>query len=180
MCLREAGNFDSNSGKKADIYISFKISDLEEYGLKIVNDYDLLFEHSIHIYDALSGYTLYYSQHPNKNKYAFKVNEVIKSEDIKICKKLGLPNDDDGHLTFGKFVIKFNYKYPSSILGSDQLKSFLKEHADTKSINKDDYLKEKLISPEADSDDERRNQGQHGRGPRRQPDQDGGVQCAQS
>ena len=27
MCLRESGNYDSNTGKKADIYIGFKISD---------------------------------------------------------------------------------------------------------------------------------------------------------
>ncbi len=175
MCLRESGNFDSNSGKKADIYISFKISDLDDYGLKIANEYDLVLEHNINIADALSGYTFYYSGHPSKNKYAFKLNEVIEAEDVRFAKKLGLPNDDGG-ITWGKLIIKFNYIYPKTVLSPEQLKIFLKEHADNKSINKEEYIKEKLYNPESDMDDERRRE----RGQRNGQDQEGTVNCAQS
>ncbi len=175
MCVREAGNYDSNSERKADIYISFKISDLEDYGLKLVNDYDLVLEHEINIWDAFSGYTFYYPNHPNKNKYAFKINEIIKSDEVKFVKKLGLPNDDDGDLKFGKLVIKFTYKYPKTVLTSEQLKNFLKEHNDTKGINKDEYIKEKLINPENDEDEKPRGRRSHS------PDEsEGNVSCAQS
>lgn len=177
MCVRDAGNYDSNSGRKSDIYISFKIADLDDYGLKITNDYDLVLEHPIYISDALSGYTFYYSGHPNKNKYVFKLNEVIECGDVRFGKKLGLPNDDDGHLTFGKLIIKFNYIYPKTVLSHEQLKSFLKEHEDTKSINPSEYSKEKLYNPETEADDEHR---RHQRNSKHGGEQEGGVQCAQS
>jgi DnaJ-class molecular chaperone len=148
MCLRDMGNYDSNTEKKADIYIIFKIADLDNYNYKIVNDYDLVLEHNIHIYDAFSGYTYYYNKHPNGNKYVFKFNDIIKVDDIKYAKNLGLPNEDK----YGKFIIKFNYIYPKTILENDELKSFLREHVDNKSINKSDYIKEKMYDPKDDKE----------------------------
>jgi DnaJ-class molecular chaperone len=157
MCLRDAGNYDLGTGKKADIYISFKISNLEDYNLKITNDYDLILEHDIHIWDALSGYTLYYGNHPNSNKYVFKLNEVIECDEIKFAKRLGLPSEN----MFGKLIIKFNYIFPKTILESEQLKQFLREHADHKSINKNEYIKETLYNIKDDDERHSRSQQQN-------------------
>lgn len=172
MCIREAGNFDSNQGKKADIYLVFKISDLDDYNIKITNEYDLLLEYNINLWDAFSGQTIYIGNHPSGRKYSFKMNEIIKDGDIRFAKGLGLPNDDSGKS--GKLIIKFKYIYPKDILEHDKLKEFLKEKQDTKSINKNDYLKEKLFNPEHDFDEG------VGRKTHQSNDEQGGVQCTQS
>lgn len=174
MCIRESGNFDSNLGKKSDIYIVFKISDLEDYNIKIANEYDLVLEYPIHVWDAFSGHTIYYDRHPSGNKYSFKLNEVIEDGDIRFAKGVGLPNDDSNRS--GKFIIKFNYIYPKDILEHDKLKEFLKEKQDTKGINKSEYSKEKLFNPETDFDE---GVGRPGRNTN-SDDGPGGVQCAQS
>ncbi len=163
MCLRESGNFDPDSGKKADIYITFKIGDLDDYEYKIVNDYDIVYEHSINIWDALSGHTIYYKNHPNGKKYALKTNQVIKDDDVKVVKNLGLPNDDDGKLTFGKFIIKYNYIYPKESLNSEQLKTFLKQKVNIDGISTSEYVVETLYDP-AHFENESRSRNGHGHG----------------
>jgi DnaJ-class molecular chaperone len=188
MCLRDSGNFDSNSGKKADIYIVFKIVDLDSYNLKIANDYDLVYEYPIHIWDALSGHTIYLPSHPSGKKYSFKLNEVIKDDTIRYAKGLGLPNDDGRG---GKFIIKFNYKYPELVLEHEKLKEFIRTKEELKGINKSEFSKEKLYDPEVERDDNNRKSrntnsnddsydGQEGFGGIPGQGGPGGVQCAQS
>ena len=65
---------------------------------------------------------MYIGTHPSGKKYSFKLGEIIKDGDVRFGKGLGLPNED-GHP--GKFIIKFNYKYPDTILDHDKLKDFL-------------------------------------------------------
>lgn len=89
MQMKNAGNYDPDSKLKADIFITFKISDLEKYNLNILNDYDLSYEQKINIGEALTGYTLYLNDFPDGNKYALKINNIIKDNDIKYVKILG-------------------------------------------------------------------------------------------
>ncbi len=189
MCLRDAGNYDANIEKKADIYIVFKITDLEDYNLKITNEYDLVFDYSIHLWDALSGHTMYIGTHPSGKKYSFKIAEIIKDGDVRFAKGLGLPNEDGSP---GKFIIKFNYKYPESVLEHDKLKDFFRTKEENKGIVKSEYSKEKLFNPETEKDEEHNFKGKRGNKSNKSNgydddngdggDGDGqpGVQCAQS
>jgi DnaJ-class molecular chaperone len=149
MCLRGSGNYDINLDKNADIYIVFVISDLDKYKLLIKNNYDLYYEKNINIYDALSGYSLYYSDHPDNNKYVFKFNNVVKDEDIVYARSIGLPNDSGKR---GKFYIKLNYIYPDQILESEQLKLFLKNKEVKNIADKTEYIKEKVYSMNENDD----------------------------
>jgi DnaJ family protein A protein 2 len=143
MLIKNSGNYDPESKIKADINITFKISDLDKYGFEISNKHDLVYNHYINISDALTGYNMYWDLHPDGNKYLFKINEIIKDNDIKFIKNLGLPNDNKKG-SRGKLFIKFKYIYPSSILEYESLKSFIK-NKDSKNIeNKDLYIKEKV------------------------------------
>jgi molecular chaperone DnaJ len=158
MCLRNSGNYDVNLEKSSDIYITFIISDLDKYKLLIKNDYDLYYEKNINIYDALSGYSLYYSDHPDNNKYVFKFNNIIKDDDIVYARSIGLPNDGGKR---GKFFIKLNYIYPDQVLESEQLKAFLKNKEVKNITDKTEYIKEKVYTLDNKEDNH-------------QPDQDGG------
>ena len=148
MQMKNAGNYDPDSKLKADIFITFKISDLEKYNLNILNDYDLSYEQKINIGEALTGYTLYLNDFPDGNKYALKINNIIKDNDIKYVKNIGLPSDD--HNSKGKLYIKFNYIYPNEILDYDQLKVFIKNKENKNSFEKSLYIKEKVYNIEED------------------------------
>ena len=151
MLLKNSGNYDPDSKTKADINISFKISDLDKYSFEIKNSHDLVMEYSINIHDALTGYSMYWDSHPDGNKYHFKINEVIKDGDIKFIKNLGLPNNDSKKNTRGKLYIKFKYIYPDSVLDYDSFKTFVK-NKDSKNVeNKELYTREKVYDIKEDS-----------------------------
>lgn len=145
MLLKKSGNYDSDTDTKADINIKFVITDIDKYNMVIKNSYDLLVELSINIYDAFTGYSMYWDSHPDGNKYHFKFNEVIKDGDIKFVKNLGLPIDNNKQSKRGKLYIKFNYVYPNEILDSENYKSFIKTR-DVRDLkdSKDKYIKEKV------------------------------------
>jgi DnaJ-class molecular chaperone len=166
MCIRNSGNYDLDSKSNCDLYLVFKISNFEKYNLQIVNNYDFLLEHNIYLNDALSGYNMYYSNHPDSNKYLFKFNDIIKDKDIKYIKNLGLPCNTDGKESRGKFIIKFNYIYPVSVLDSDQFKLFIKnKQVIAIDGDKSEYKKEKTY----DYDENKNN--------RQQQQQEGGQEC---
>lgn len=165
MLLKNSGNYNPDTKLKADINISFKISDLDKYNLNIKNSHDLIFEHPIHIGDALSGYSMYWDLHPDNNKYHFKIHDVIKDGDIKFIKNLGLPNNDNKKSERGKLYIKFKYLYPENILDHDSLKSFIKTK-ESKNINdKESWIKEKVYDIKEDvskSYDQNKNENSEG------------------
>jgi len=182
MCLRNFGNWDVDTESNADVYIIFRITDLDKHKLTVVNNYDLLLEYPINIWDALAGYSLYY-QHPDKSKYVFKFDDIIKDQDIRYVKNLGLANDDNNTITRGKFIIKFNYVYPDKVMEGDELKSWMKIRDKTHIESKSEYKKEKTYNlkdeqesqsrsrshrshcPKDDNDDSQNQHGQHGNGP---------------
>ena len=143
MCLRNSGNYDINSSQKADIYIIFNISNIDKYNLKITNNYDLVLEKQVNIWDALSGYSYYYNNNPDDLKYLFKFNNIIKDQDINYAKALGLPNETGRR---GKFIIKFEYLYPDKVLEHDALKSYLRNKDNTNISDKQEYIKEKMYA----------------------------------
>lgn len=145
MHLRNAGLYDIDTETNADVYLVFKLSDLEKLNLSIANNFDLVYEQNIHIWDAFSGYSMYYN-HPDKNKYLFKFDDVIKNEDIKFIKNLGLPCNDNNVGSRGKFIIKFNLIYPDKIMDSETLKSWLRNKEKLSIDNKSDYKKEKVYN----------------------------------
>jgi DnaJ family protein A protein 2 len=141
MCIRNGGNYDQSSESNADIYITFKIIDFDKYKFKVTNNYDLLLEYEIYMYDALSGYNMYYKDHPDGNKYLFKFGDVIKDSDIKYVKNLGLYSSNEAR---GNLIISFTYRYPPSVLDSDGVKSYMKLRENTEISDKGSYKKEKV------------------------------------
>jgi DnaJ family protein A protein 2 len=144
MLLKNSGNYDPETDTKADINIKFIISDIDKYNMTVKNSYDLLIEHPINIYDALTGYTMFWSAHPDENKYNFKFSEVIKDGDIRFVKNLGLPINDNGNIKRGKLYIKFNYIYPLNILDNESYKTFIKTKDNKQIENKDSYIRVKV------------------------------------
>jgi DnaJ-class molecular chaperone len=160
MCLRNFGNWDVDTESNADVYIFFKISDLEKHKMTVVNNYDLLLEYSINIWDALSGYSLYFS-HPDKSKYVFKFDDVIKHEDIRYVKNLGLACNENNTIVRGKFIIKFNYVYPDKVMEGDELKGWLKTRDKTHIENKSEYKKERTHNLKDEHDSKQQRQRMH-------------------
>jgi DnaJ-class molecular chaperone len=143
MKLNNYGNYDPDSEMTADVFIT---CDVETNNIEVFNNYDLLLEHKINIWDALAGYSMYYD-HPDGKKYLFKNEDVIKHGDIKCIKNLGLPyNDEDKNLNRGKLFIKFKYIYPKTVMDSEKLKLWFRTKEKEPTLNKTDYKKEKLYS----------------------------------
>lgn len=161
MLLKNSGNYDQDSETKADINIKFTISDINDYNMILKNSYDLLIEYPINIYDAFTGYSMYWDLHPDCNKYHFKFNGVIKDGDVKFIKKLGLPNKDNGTNKRGNLYIKFKYIYPDNILNTNNYETFIKTR-DNKNINninnKGNYIEEKVYDI---NDDNKSNANYH-------------------
>ena len=129
MLIKNSGNYDPDTQLKADINISFKISDLDKYNLELKNTYDLVLNYPIDISDAFTGYSIYWDKHPEYPHgiyYCFKINKINEINDIKFIGNFGLPNDDNQKNNRGKLYINFSYIYPTSILDKDSLKLLIK------------------------------------------------------
>jgi DnaJ-class molecular chaperone len=126
MCIKNAGNFDIDSGMNGDVYITFKISDLDKYKMKIINDYDLELLYDVDIFDALSGLEILIN-HPDGKEVKRKIDKVIKDKERMTISNLGLCIKENGIIKRGNLIIIFNYKYPEKILKTDEEKKrFLK------------------------------------------------------
>ena len=158
MLLKNSGNYNPDTKSKSDINITFKIADLDKYDFQIKNSHDLVIEQNINICDALSGYTFYFSSHPDEKKYYFKISEVIKDGDIKFVKNLGLPNNDNKKNNRGKLYIKFNYIYPTSVLDSETFKNFIKNKDNKTITDKESYIKEKIYDIKEDTSKSNQNE----------------------
>jgi DnaJ family protein A protein 2 len=175
MHLRNVGNYDTDSESNADVFILYKLTDCEKHKLSVVNNYDLLYECDINIWDAFTGYSMYF-YHPDKVNYIFKVDDVIKHGDIKYINNVGLPCSDNNSssLSRGKFIVKFNYIYPKNIMDSETLTNWLKNKDKTTVDSKIQYKKEKVHSVQEDprqsnqfhqsqnEDDDEESQDRHG------------------
>lgn len=119
IVLKEKGNYDIYTKKNRNINITFEIKD-PDYDIK---EYDIIYTFKINIRSALSTDNLYFT-HPNGKLYSFNRSDIIKSDDIKIIPKLGLP----GSYSNGNLIIKFEYIYPSELLNKSQFNEFIKIH----------------------------------------------------
>lgn len=151
MLLKNSGNYDPDTDDRADINIKFVIADIYKYNMEIINTHDLIMEFPINIYDALTGYSMFWDTHPDTNKYNFKFQDIIRDGDIKFIKGLGLPNgDQNSHKSRGKLYIKFKYTYPSNILDTNNYTNFINVK-DTKTSNSsDNYIREKTYDIKED------------------------------
>lgn len=167
MVINNSGNWIPELETKSDINISFKISDLDKYNLKLKNTHDLYFEHQINICDAMCGYSMYWNKHPDGIKYHFKFHDVIKDGDIKYVKNLGLPMiDKNGKKSRGKLFIEFKYIYPTSVLDYESFKTFIKTKDSTHIEDKDSYVREKVHNmEEQDNSKHTEHEGMHQNGP---------------
>ena len=178
MLLKNSGNYDSDTNTKEDINIKFVVSDINKYNMEIKNSYDLVIEYPINIYDAMTGYLMYWESHPDRNKYHFKFNDVIKDGDIKFVKGLGLPVNNNRTVKRGKLYIKFKYIYPSTILNSDDYKTFMKTK--NSKVVEDDWIKVKVYDIKDDSSNNHHNQQRH-HNQHRNGDEEGELpRCTQS
>ena len=151
------GSYDIETESNADIFIKFKIVGLDNY--EVTNNYDVVLNHKINIYDALTGSDIFL-EHFDNTKYYFKVDSVIKDGDIKYAKNLGLPYQDNGSNGRGKLIFKFEYEYPSTVLDSESFKLLMK-NKDKKKFSKDECKREKLYDLKTNRDeDDDRHQGQ--------------------
>lgn len=162
MKLSNYGNYDPEFETNADVYIVYNIKNAERHNMEVFNQYDIILEHKINIWDALSGYSMYYT-HPDGKQYLFKMDDVIKHGDVKYVKNLGLPFMEDNNSGRGKLFIKFKYIYPDSIMDSEKLKSWLKNKEKHSSSNNTVYKKEKVYNVKGDDFDNMRhnNRQQH-------------------
>lgn len=125
IILKEKGNFNFKTKKNDDIYVELEFNE-ENY--KIEN-YDIIYNYSIHIRDALCEKELILN-HPNGKMYLIKNNKIIKDNEMKIIKKFGLPSK----YSFGDLILKMNYIYPNNLLSEINFKDFI-----AKSINMKKY-----------------------------------------
>jgi len=145
MKLTSYGNYDPESETTADVFIVYEFGNLDTHNLEVFNQYDFILEHKINIWDALSGYSMYY-EHPDGKKYLFKFDEVIKHGDVKYVKNLGLCYNENDSSGRGKLFIKFKYIYPETVMDSEKLKLWLRSKEKTLPTNKSEYRKEKAHS----------------------------------
>ena len=144
MKLTNYGSYDTETETHADVFIAYGIKDLDKHKMEIFNNYDIVLEYKINIWDALSGYAMHY-EHPDKNKYLFKIDDVIKHGDVKYVKNIGLPYTENQVNGRGKLFIKFRYIYPESVMDSEKLKMWLKNKEKNTSSHSTNYKKEKIF-----------------------------------
>ena len=128
IIIKEKGEYDFKTKKRCDIYIRLNLN-ASKFEIK---NYDLIYEYKIHIKNALCLDNLF-MEHPNGKKYLLKCNEVIKNDDIKIVKHLGLPSE----YSYGNLVIRFIYIYPTTILNNDTFNEFINKSSEGKEDNDD-------------------------------------------
>ena len=191
MKLNNYGHYDPESELNADVLIAYQIKDAQNHNMEVFNQYDIILEHRVNIWDALSGYSMHYD-HPDGKQYLFKVDDVIKHGDVKYIKNIGLPYTDNDSSGRGKLFIKFKYIYPDTVMDSEKLKAWFSNKDKHKDKHIGNYKKEKVHSVKeqefeklkhnqarhnnsqdtSDSEDERAGQGgQGGQGGR------GGQEC---
>lgn len=145
MKLNNYGNYDPESETNADVFIIYEIKGAEKHNMEVFNQYDIILEHKINIWDALSGYSMHFD-HPDNKQYLFKIDDIIKHGDVKYIKNVGLPYTDGNSSGRGKLFIKFKYIYPDSVMDSEKLKVWLKNKEKHTSSNTSNYKKEKVHS----------------------------------
>jgi DnaJ family protein A protein 2 len=114
--LEGYGSYNFETNKHNDLYINFEIKD----DLFEINNYDIIYKLDINIQQALTGENIFIT-HPNDKIYKIQINEIIKDNDIKMIKNLGLPSS----YGYGDFIIRFKYIYPSKILTLEDFNSFI-------------------------------------------------------
>lgn len=124
--LPKMGNYNFETKQQDDLYLEFNIKD-DKYKIK---NYDIIYEMPINIGDAITGENIYF-YHPNGKNYILKINEIIKNDDVKFVKNLGLPNS----YGYGNLVIQFKYIYPSKILTNDEFNEFIKNTENQQNVS---------------------------------------------
>ena len=163
IIIKDKGDYDFKKNKRCDIYIKLN----PECGNFEIKNHNLIFIYKIHIKNALCVNNLYFS-HPNGKNFTLNCNEIIKNDDVKIAKNLGLPTE----YSCGHLIIKFEYIYPKKILNIDNFNEFVNKSSEEKSeydniaylVDSEDFKED------GDQGDERQRRGMGQEG----------VQCAQS
>ena len=154
IIIREKGEYDFKNKKRCDIYIRLNLT-ASEFEIK---NHDLIYEYRIHIKNALCLDNLFL-KHPNGKKYLLNCKEIIKNDDIKIVKHMGLPSE----YSYGNLVIRFIYIYPSTILNSETFNEFINKSSETQEEHDDTaYLidSENFKEENDDENEEGRGMGQ--------------------
>ena len=155
IIITEKGDYDFKNKKKCDIYIKINLS-VSKFEIK---NYDLIYEYKIHIKNALCLDNLYITL-PNGKKYLLNCKEIIKNDDIKIVKHLGLPSE----YSYGNLVIRFTYIYPQTILTNETFNEFINKSSEEKEdYNDTAYLIDSANFKE-DHDDEHEERAGMGQG----------------
>jgi len=116
--LEGLGNYNFETKKQNDLFLEFNVKD-DKY---TVNNYDIVYEYPINIGDAITGQNLFF-HHPNGKNYILKTKEILKNDDIKFIKNLGLPTS----YGYGNLILQFKYIYPQKILTSEEFENFIQQ-----------------------------------------------------
>lgn len=116
--MLNAGSYDIKSGKKADVLICTRISDLETFGLEMEKGktHDLRTHMKINVRDALMGREFYFHNYPDRKNYVFESVSPIRDGEVRFV-DLGLPNSSGPR---GKLYVEFEYEYPSELLETEE------------------------------------------------------------
>jgi DnaJ homolog subfamily A member 2 len=137
ITLKQMGDYNFETKTQDDIHIKFEIKK-SEYNIKT---HDIIYNYKINISNALMIKNIYF-KHPNEKIYLFQSDTCIRSNDVKIIPKLGLPSK----YSYGNLIIKFEYKYPEHIIkNEEELTNYL---FDEKNETYDTYETIKLIDLE--------------------------------
>ncbi len=119
MCIKNMGNYDIENQSNSDVYIIFRISDLEKYKMKIVNDYDLEMNYEVEVGKALSGFEMVIN-HPEGKEYRNKIERVVRDRERMMISNNGLCIKDNGISRRGNMIVNIIYKYPERVIRTEE------------------------------------------------------------
>lgn len=122
LLIKNFGKYDIFSEKNMDIVVNVSLE--KENDIIIQNQYDIIIQQKISIYDALTGvYNTFV--HPNGQKYIWKPTKPIQDREIFKFNDLGLPFKENDVSCKGKLFLKFDFMYPKIILDERTYISFV-------------------------------------------------------
>jgi DnaJ-class molecular chaperone len=120
IILKNKGHFDPIDGTFGDVVIIAR--EIEDKKFKRKNQ-DLIYTHSISLFEALSGIEFYISNLNGQN-LRININEIINNNTIKIIYGEGLPYKNNNMC--GNILITFDITYPKEI--TDYQRNLIKEN----------------------------------------------------
>lgn len=112
ILLKKHGDYDNSIGDYGDITFVLKQRPHSRYKRK---DLDLIIEHNISMYEALTGFTMNYT-HLDSKCYSFVSTHVTNENMIYSVPKLGMVSDNNT----GTLFVKIKVNYPNYLIDENK------------------------------------------------------------